>query len=107
MAMLGRSISKDELKMLSSHCATNDWTAVNKGKSDSDLVGVIGLNLLLRQFLTVDSTPGVDDIGQHEGYEQRDVEHRGERELTGAGVLDGQRRLEVGGRGIVGRVVPC
>ena len=35
-------------------------------------------------------------IGQHEGHEQRDVEHGGERELTRAGVLDGERRLEVG-----------
>ena len=57
-------LSKDELKMLSSHCATtNDWTAVNKGKSDSDLVGVIVLDFFFIEFLTVDSAPGIDDVG--------------------------------------------
>ena len=60
------------------------------------LIGVVALNLLLVKLLTVDGAPGVDDVGQHEGHEQRDVEHGGERELAGAGVLKGERRLEVG-----------
>ena len=34
------------------------------------LVGVIGLDLFLGEFLLVDGVPGVDDIGQYEGYEQ-------------------------------------
>ena len=70
------------------------------------LVGVVALDFLFRDLLRVDGTPGVDDVGQDEGHEQRDVEHRAQGELTGAGVDHRQRRLEVGGRGIVGRVVP-
>ena len=64
------------------------------------------LNLLFRQFLAVDGAPGVDDVGQDEGDEQRHPEHGAQRELAGAGVLDGQRRLQVGRGRIVGRAVP-
>ena len=59
-------------------------------------VGVVVLDLVLVELLGIDGAPGVDDVGQDEGHEQRDIEHRGERKLAGAGVLDGQRRLEVG-----------
>ena len=55
------------------------------------LVGVIVLDLVLGEFLGIDGAPGVDDVCQHEGHEQRYVEHRGERELAGAGVLDRER----------------
>ena len=51
------------------------------------LVGVIGLDLFLGEFLLVDGAPGVDDVGEHEGHEQGYPEHRVERELAGAGVL--------------------
>ena len=70
------------------------------------LVGVIVLDLVLGELLGIDGAPGVDDVSQHEGHEQRYVEHRGERELARAGVLDRERRLEIGCRGIVGGVVP-
>ena len=65
------------------------------------------MDLLFIEFLLVNGAPGVDDVSQNEGHEQRDIEHRGQRELTRARVLDGQRRLKIGGRGIVGRVVPA
>ena len=52
------------------------------------LIGVIVVEFVLIEFLGIDGAPSIDDIGQYKGYEQRDVEHRGERELTGAGVLE-------------------
>ena len=64
------------------------------------------MDLVLGELLGIDGAPGVDDVSQHERHEQRYVEHRGERELAGAGVLDRERRLEIGCRGIVGGVVP-
>ena len=57
------------------------------------LVCVIVLYVVFVECLGIDGAPGVDDVSQYEGYEQRDVEHRGERELTRAGVLERQRRL--------------
>ena len=53
-------------------------------------------DLVFVEFLGVDGAPGIDDVGQHEGHEQRDVEHRGQGELTRAGVLQRQRRLQIG-----------
>ena len=70
------------------------------------LIGVVALNLLLVKLLTVDGAPGVDDVGQHDGYEQRDVEHGTQGELTRTGVCHGQRRLQVGSGGVVCSVVP-
>ena len=67
---------------------------------------MISLDFVFCQFLAVDGTPGVDDVGQHEGHEQRDIEHSCQCELTAAGVRKRQRRLEIGGRGILGGVVP-
>ena len=60
------------------------------------LISVIFFDFIFCEFFVIDGAPGIDDVGQHEGHEQRDVEHGGERELTRAGVLDGERRLEVG-----------
>ena len=65
------------------------------------------VNLFLRQLLLVKRIPGIDNVGQHEGNEQADDGHRAQGELTAAGVGNGQRRLQIGSRGIVGRVVPC
>ena len=58
------------------------------------------------ELLFVDRPPSMPDISQHEGDEDADNGHGGERELAGARILDGERRLQVGCRGIVGSVVP-
>ena len=52
---------------------------------------MIGFYLVLVEFLAVDGSPSIYDVGEDERYEQRYIEHRAERELTRAGVLDGQR----------------
>ena len=67
---------------------------------------MIVFELFFIEFLGIDGAPTVDDVGEHERNEQRDVEHRGERELTAAGVRERQRRLEIGGGRIVSRIVP-
>ena len=67
----------------------NVWFAIG-------VIGVIGLDLFLGEFLLVDGAPGVDDVGEHEGHEQGYPEHRVERELAGTGILKGERRLEIG-----------
>ena len=36
------------------------------------------MKFLLVELLAVDGSPGVDDVGQDEGHEQRDPEHGGE-----------------------------
>ena len=64
-------------------------------------------DLLAVYLFLVDGIPGIDDVGQDEGDEQADDGHGAQRELTGAGVGDGQRRLQVGSRGVVGRTVPA
>lgn len=64
-------------------------------------------NLLAVYLLLVDGVPSIDDVRQDEGDEQADEGHGAQRELTGAGVDDGERRLQVGGGGIVGRSVPA
>ena len=51
---------------------------------------MVGLELLFVEFFGINGAPGVDDIGEHERYQKRYPEHRGQRELTRAGVLDGQ-----------------
>ena len=70
------------------------------------LVGMIGLDLGLVELLLVDGTPAIDDVGEDEGNEEGDVEHGAQRELAAAGVADGERRLQVGGRWIVGCAIP-
>ena len=67
---------------------------------------MIGLDLFLVEFLLVDGTPAIDDVGEDEGNEEGDVEHGAQRELAAAGVADGERRLQVGGRWIVGCAIP-
>ena len=67
---------------------------------------MIGLDLFLVEFLLVDGTPAIDDVGEDEGNEEGDVEHGAQRELAAAGVADGERRLQVGGRWIVGGAIP-
>ena len=47
-------------------------------------------NLLLVELLLVKGVPGVGDVGQYEGYEQADVEHGAQGELTAARVGKGQ-----------------
>ena len=58
------------------------------------------------ELLLVDRPPSMPDVCQHKRYEDADNGHGGERELAGARILDGERRLQVGCLGIVGRVVP-
>ena len=70
------------------------------------LVGMISLDLGLVELLLVDGTPAIDDVGEDEGNEEGDVEHGAQRELAAAGVADGERRLQVGGRWIVGCAIP-
>ena len=53
----------------------------------------------------VDRPPGKEDVGKDEGDEEGDVAHHLEREGAGAAVLDRERTLQVGQRGIIGRVV--
>ena len=67
---------------------------------------MIAFEFLLVELLSVDGSPGIDDIGQHEGHEQRYVEHGAQRELTRTGIGEGERRLEIGRRGVVGCIVP-
>lgn len=47
-------------------------------------------NLLAVYLLLVDGVPSIDDVCQDEGDEQADEGHGAQRELTGAGVDDGQ-----------------
>ena len=68
---------------------------------------MVGLDLFLVELLLVDGTPAINDVGEDEGHEERDVEHGAQRELTAARVADGERRLQVGGRWIVGCTVPA
>ena len=67
---------------------------------------MVGLDFFLVEFLLVDGTPAIDDVGEDEGNEEGDVEHGAQRELAAAGVADGERRLQVGGRWIVGSTIP-
>ena len=67
---------------------------------------VIGFEFFLGDFFLVDSAPGVDDVGQHERYEQRHPEHGAQGELARAGVNQGERTLQVGRRRIVSGMVP-
>ncbi len=60
---------------------------------------------LAGEALLVDGAPGVDDVGQDEGDDERDARHGGEGEVAGTTVGQGERTLEVGRRGVVGRVV--
>ena len=67
---------------------------------------MVCLEFVLRQLLLVDGPPAVDDIGQDEGYEERNIEHGTQGKLATARVCKRQRRLQVGGRRIIGGVVP-
>ena len=49
--------------------------------------------------------PREEDVGEDEGDEEGDVAHHLEREGAGAAVLYRERTLQVGQRGIIGRVV--
>ena len=60
------------------------------------LIRMVRVYLVQGQFLLVDSTPSIDDVGQNEGDEQTDVEHGAQGELAAAGVLHGEGRLQVG-----------
>jgi len=53
---------------------------------DYSLVGVVGLDFLAGDLLRVDGAPGIDDVSQYEGHEQRHPEHGAQGELAGAGV---------------------
>ena len=52
---------------------------------------MVGLDFFLVEFLLVDGTPAIDDVGEDEGYEEGDVEHGAQSELAAAGVADGER----------------
>ncbi len=65
-------------------------------KFQSLSVGVIVVNILFGDFFLIDRPPGIDNIGEHEGHEQRDVEHGAQGELRGARVSQRERRLQVG-----------
>ena len=56
-----------------------------------ELICVIGFEFFFVELFGIDGAPGVDDVGEYEGHQQRDVEHRGQRELTRTGVLERQR----------------
>ena len=62
--------------------------------------------LFLGDFLAVYGAPTVDDVGEDEGHQEGDIEHGAEGELAAAGVLHGERTLEIGSGGVVGSVVP-
>ena len=68
---------------------------------------VVVTQFLAGNLLALQGTPGVDDVGEHEGDENRDVSHHLEREGTRRAVGYGERALQVGERRIVGRVVPA
>lgn len=55
------------------------------------------LDVLLVNLAAVDGAPRIDDVSEDEGDEEADHRHRAQREVAGARVLDGERRLEVGG----------
>ena len=55
-----------------------------------ELICVIGFEFFFVELFGIDGAPGVDDVGEYEGHQQRDVEHRGQREFTRAGVLERQ-----------------
>ena len=60
------------------------------------LIGVvIVLQLLARDGLALQGTPGIEDIRQHEGDEDGHVRHHFQREGAGAAVGDGERALQV------------
>ena len=44
----------------------------------------------LREALAVDAIPGIDDVGQHEGDDERDEAHGREGELARAAVGQGE-----------------
>ncbi len=46
------------------------------------LIGMVVGDFLLVELLLVDRPPGINDIGQDEGYQKTDDCHRVERELT-------------------------
>lgn len=54
----------------------------------------------------IHGVPAIGDVGQDDGDEEGDVEHRLEREQTAATVGNRQRALQVSVGGIVGRRVP-
>ncbi len=55
------------------------------------LICVVVLDVFLVEFLLVDGPPGIDDVGQYEGNEERDVEHGAQGELTRTAVGQRQR----------------
>jgi len=65
------------------------------------VVGQLGL----REALAVDAVPSIGDVGQHEGDDERHEAHGRERKFARAAVGQGERTLQVGQRGVVGRVV--
>jgi len=48
------------------------------------LVSVVGLYFLFVEFLLVDGTPAIDDVGEDEWNEERNVEHSAQGELATA-----------------------
>ncbi len=62
--------------------------------------------LLMINGLAIDGSPRIDDVGEDKGDEQADPGHGAEGKLAGAGIGQGERRLQVGIGGIVGSVVP-
>ena len=63
-------------------------------------------NLLLVEFLGIYLAPAINDIGQDEWHQERHIEHGAQCELTRTAIRQSERRLQVGGRRIVGRIVP-
>lgn len=51
-------------------------------KPKRNLVSVVCIDFLQRDFLFVDGVPSVDDVGQDEGNQQTYVEHSAQGELT-------------------------
>ena len=64
----------------------------------------IFLTLARKSLFLVHHAPDVGDIAEDERHEEGDKEHGAESELAAAAVDNGERTLEVGIGGIVGRV---
>ena len=60
---------------------------------------------MFAQTKAIHLPPHIDDVGQYERHENGNNGHDSERELAAAAVADGEARLQVGERGIEGRVV--
>ncbi len=72
----------------------------------ADLVFVGSIfQFFTRQRLFVECAPSVENVGQHEGDQQRYVSHRAERKLRWATIHNRQRTLYIGRTRIVARII--